>query len=50
MGLVPDTPLGRSFRDAQGRLNQRIAAAVGHVVFVAAGLPLRMKGEGRYFP
>ncbi|MEC9432669.1 MAG: bifunctional adenosylcobinamide kinase/adenosylcobinamide-phosphate guanylyltransferase [Pseudomonadota bacterium] len=50
MGLVPDTPLGRSFRDAQGRLNQRVAAAVGHAVFVAAGLPLRLKGEGRYFP
>ena len=28
MGLVPDTPLGRRFRDAQGRLNQSVAAAV----------------------
>ncbi len=28
LGLVLETPLGRSFRDAQGRLNQIIAAAV----------------------
>ena len=44
MGLVPDTPLGRRFRDAQGRLNQAVAAVVPSVVFVAAGLPLRLKG------
>jgi adenosylcobinamide kinase/adenosylcobinamide-phosphate guanylyltransferase len=45
LGLVPDTPLGRSFRDEQGRLNQRIAAAVANVAFVAAGLPLWLKGQ-----
>jgi adenosylcobinamide kinase/adenosylcobinamide-phosphate guanylyltransferase len=43
MGLVPETPLGRAFRDAQGRLNQIIAAAVPQVVFIAAGLPLWLK-------
>lgn len=43
MGLVPETSLGRRFRDAQGRLNQAVAAAVPAVVFVAAGLPLALK-------
>lgn len=43
LGIVPDNALARQFRDAQGRLNQRIAAAVDAVEFVAAGLALRMK-------
>ncbi len=44
MGLVPETPLGRAFRDAQGVVNQRVAAVADHAVFVAAGLPLPLKG------
>ena len=44
LGLVPETPLGRAFRDEQGRLNQRLAAALPQVAFVAAGLPLALKG------
>jgi adenosylcobinamide kinase / adenosylcobinamide-phosphate guanylyltransferase len=43
MGLVPETPLGRRFRDAAGRLNQQVAALADRVVFVAAGLPLILK-------
>ena len=43
MGIVPDTRLGREFRDAQGRLNQAVAGIVPRVVFVAAGLPLLLK-------
>jgi adenosylcobinamide kinase / adenosylcobinamide-phosphate guanylyltransferase len=43
MGLVPETPLGRRFRDASGRLNQDVAALADRVVFVAAGLPLVLK-------
>ncbi|WP_201835589.1 bifunctional adenosylcobinamide kinase/adenosylcobinamide-phosphate guanylyltransferase [Microvirga zambiensis] len=42
-GIVPPTPLGRSFRDAQGRLNQRVAEACEAVVFVAAGCPILLK-------
>lgn len=43
LGLVPETRLGREFRDHQGRVNQRIAAIGRRVVFVAAGLPLILK-------
>ena len=44
MGLVPETKMGRDFRDYQGRLNQRLAVICDVVEFVAAGLPLRLKG------
>ena len=44
MGLVPETKLGRKFRDAQGKLNQNCAARASSVAFVAAGLPLWLKG------
>jgi adenosylcobinamide kinase/adenosylcobinamide-phosphate guanylyltransferase len=44
LGIVPEMPLGRTFRDAQGRLNQAVAAVANRVVFLAAGLPLYLKG------
>lgn len=44
LGLVPETPLGREFRDLQGRLNQQVAGIADRVEFVAAGLPLTLKG------
>ncbi|MFK8250473.1 bifunctional adenosylcobinamide kinase/adenosylcobinamide-phosphate guanylyltransferase [Ancylobacter terrae] len=43
LGIVPDNALARRFRDAQGRLNQRIAARAGRVLFMVAGLPLQVK-------
>lgn len=43
MGIVPDTPLGRRFRDAQGRLNAQVAAIAGKVLFMVAGLPMQVK-------
>lgn len=43
LGLVPEHPLGRLFRDEAGRLNQAVAALSSRVVFVAAGLPLVLK-------
>lgn len=43
LGLVPDNALARRFRDAQGQLNQLIAARADRVVLMAAGLPLTLK-------
>ncbi len=46
LGIVPETPLGRRFRDEAGRLHQRLAEVADEVFFVAAGLPLRLKPQG----
>lgn len=43
LGIVPDTPLGRAFRDAQGRLNMRLAELADRVILMSAGLPLILK-------
>jgi adenosyl cobinamide kinase/adenosyl cobinamide phosphate guanylyltransferase len=43
LGIVPETPLGRRFRDEAGRLNQRIAANAGRVLLMVAGLPMTVK-------
>lgn len=43
MGIVPDNPLSRRFRDLAGALNQRLGRVCDSVLLVAAGLPLTLK-------
>ena len=43
LGLVPETPLGRNFRDLLGHVNQQFAEAADEVYLLVAGLPLRLK-------
>ncbi len=43
LSIVPDNALARAFRDHAGRLNQHLAARAGTVVFLVAGLPMRVK-------
>jgi adenosyl cobinamide kinase/adenosyl cobinamide phosphate guanylyltransferase len=43
LGIVPDNALARKFRDAAGRLNQRIAARADRVVLLVAGIPMQVK-------
>jgi adenosylcobinamide kinase/adenosylcobinamide-phosphate guanylyltransferase len=43
LGIVPDNALARRFRDLAGTLHQRLAERADHVVFVAAGLPMKLK-------
>jgi adenosylcobinamide kinase / adenosylcobinamide-phosphate guanylyltransferase len=43
MGLVPEFPLGRQFRDVLGRADQLVARASTQAFFLVAGIPLRLK-------
>lgn len=44
LGIVPENRMARAFRDHAGRLHQFIAEISADVYFIAAGLPLKMKG------
>ena len=45
MGLVPETALGRTFRDVCGRAHQRLGRAADEVYFGALGMMLRLKPQ-----
>jgi adenosylcobinamide kinase/adenosylcobinamide-phosphate guanylyltransferase len=44
MGIVPDNPLARLYRDCVGTCNQMVAAAADTVTLVTCGIPLALKG------
>ncbi|MCG8589502.1 MAG: bifunctional adenosylcobinamide kinase/adenosylcobinamide-phosphate guanylyltransferase [Proteobacteria bacterium] len=48
LGVVPESPLGRRFRDLQGELNREVAAVADRVELWVAGLqlPLKERGDG----
>ncbi|MCR2044344.1 bifunctional adenosylcobinamide kinase/adenosylcobinamide-phosphate guanylyltransferase [Anaerosalibacter massiliensis] len=41
--LVPESHIGRVFRDVQGRVNQRIASISNEVYLVCCGIPVKIK-------
>lgn len=43
LGIVPDNPLARQFRDLVGWANQQIAAVATEVVLTVAGIPISVK-------
>jgi adenosylcobinamide kinase/adenosylcobinamide-phosphate guanylyltransferase len=50
MGVVPEYPLGRLYRDCLGRANQQMAAQADRVYCLVAGLALDWKSLGPVFP
>ena len=42
MGVVPDTPLGREYRDSLGRVNQAVAAVADTTLLLVAGRAVRL--------
>lgn len=47
MGIVPDNPASRTYRDCAGRIAQAIAATADNVILLVASLPLALKGSVR---
>ena len=45
LGIVPENALARRFRDEAGLMNQQLAANVPNVAFIAAGMPICLKGK-----
>jgi 5,6-dimethylbenzimidazole synthase len=44
-GIVPETPLGREFRDLAGEINQRFAKCFDEVVLTVSGIPVQIKSR-----
>ena len=50
LGVVPEYPLARLYRDQLGWANQRLARAAGSVYFLVSGFPLDVKALAAQFP
>ena len=48
MGIVPDNPMAREFRDQVGWLHQRLAQVADLVVLVVAGMPVLIKAGASF--
>ena len=42
-GIVPESPLGREFRDLAGEINQLVANQFDEVIFTVVGIPVKIK-------
>lgn len=47
LGIVPEYPLGRRYRDLLGKVNQVFARYANKVFFMIAGIPLEVKNESK---
>ncbi len=45
MGIIPDNPLARRYRDLAGRCNQAIAREAETVILMVSGIPVTIKGS-----
>jgi adenosylcobinamide kinase/adenosylcobinamide-phosphate guanylyltransferase len=43
LGIIPDNPMARRFRDLAGWLNQEVAGIADEVVLVMSGVPMTIK-------
>jgi adenosylcobinamide kinase / adenosylcobinamide-phosphate guanylyltransferase len=50
LGIIPDNPTSRVYRDLLGRCNQTIAAQADTVLFMVSGLSLLLKGRAHLGP
>lgn len=47
LGIVPEYPIGRRYRDLLGKVNQIFARYASKVFFMIAGIPLEVKDESK---
>ncbi len=50
LGIIPENPAARLYRDLLGRCNRAVAAQADAVVFMVSGLPLELKGSTHLDP